>query len=383
MLGSNEAPDGSLPLHEYIVTQPPVVFAVPEPTPQIIATQAPTLHIPPARISTADIAQTSTNPIYGELRHDPNEGRIEVEYANVSMSDLVVSATFINPYSATSSPWDYGFRLRNSGIGASAKFIQVAVTSQYRWELALFDGENQRIAQGGLSLSVFDASANGRNHLQLVAVAERGWLFVNGEFISSLDLSKITGAGDVNVFTGAFTGSEVAGAVTRFESFQVIRLTHSYGPASGKLQNYPQESIEDRIASKHSSGVWTRNFVAEAEFTHPNSSNWDYGFTFRESSDLHKSIFGISENTWLHFVFYDEYKDDGGLLSVSLSSTNHLLMLAVDEIGLFFVNEQLIAHLDLSHNLGYGDVSTKTGIFISYINEPDTGFRNFNVWTMD
>ena len=56
-------------------------------------------------------------------------------------------------------------------------------------------------------------------------------------------------------------------------------------------------------------------------------------------------------------------------------------VLAIDEIGLFFVNDQLIARLDLSHNLDRGDISAIGGYFNGHTGEPE--FRNFNVWTMD
>ena len=321
-------------------------------------------------------------PIDGELRHDPDDGFIKEEYANVSMSDLVVSATFINPYSAVSNSWDYGFILRDRGTGASAKFLRVAVTSQRRWDVAWREGSNSEshpIAEGYLSR--FDTSANGRNHLQLVAVAERGWLFVNNEFISSLDLSSVTGAGDVSVITGAFTGNEVAGATTRFEDFQGSRLTHRYGPASGTLEHEPG------FISVHRSGAWTPNFVAEAEFINPSSSDWDYGFTFRSPEFGRLEVIAVTDNNWWYHDTRDvddnEYTDidDGRLPSGSFRDTNHLLLLAIDEIGLFFVNDQLIAHLDLSHNLDHGDVSAMGGFFNDSTGEPQ--FRNFNVWAVD
>ena len=37
------------------------------------------------------------DPIDGELRHDPSDGLIETEYADVSVADFIVSATFENP----------------------------------------------------------------------------------------------------------------------------------------------------------------------------------------------------------------------------------------------------------------------------------------------
>ena len=92
---------------------------------------------------------------------------------------------------------------------------------------------------GGGTIPTFDTSAGGRNHLRVIAVKERGWLFVNSEFVSALDLLDVTRAGGVAVITGEFTGSQLAGAITRFENFRGDRLSRRYGPADGKLEKEP------------------------------------------------------------------------------------------------------------------------------------------------
>ena len=195
-------------------------IGTPAPTPT--PTRRPTATPTPGR--TSDFGPTS-----GELRHDPSDNAIETEYANVSLADMMMEATFVNPYSAASNKWDYGFFIRDT-----APFIQVVVTSDRRWYLAwreTSNADNQRV--GGGTLDTFNTGAGGRNHLRVVAIKERGWLFVNGKFVSLLDLSAVTGAGDVAAITGAFTSNQVAGAVTRFENFRGDRLSRRYGPPTG------------------------------------------------------------------------------------------------------------------------------------------------------
>ena len=51
-------------------------------------------------------------PTNGELRHDPTDDFIKTEYADISLGDMMVEATFVNPYSASSNSWDYGFVIR-------------------------------------------------------------------------------------------------------------------------------------------------------------------------------------------------------------------------------------------------------------------------------
>ena len=350
--------------------QIPILRAgTPAPTPT--PTRRPTATPIPGRTS-------SFGPTGGELRHDPSDGFIKTEYANVSVADMMVEATFFNPYSAASNKWDYGFIFRREHTGPAIHFM---VTSDQRWYLAWREtrnADNQRV--GGGTIPTFDTGAGGRNHLRVVAIKERGWLFVNGEFVSSLDLAAVTRAGDIAVITGAFTGNEVAGAVTRFENFRGDRLSKRYGPADGKLEKEPG------FIAGHGSRVSARDLVAEAEFVNPQGSDWDYGFIIRNPEFNHLDIIGLTDKAWwfhdTHDVGDDEYTDvASGYLSgagINLLSRNHLLVIAFEESGWFFVNDRLVAKLDLGHNLDSGQVSAMGDFFLSHQGSPS--FENFNVW---
>ncbi len=355
---------------------PTLQTAQPRPTPT--PTRRPTPRPTPTYRGneTADFG-----PINGELRHDPDSGNIKTERAGVSMSDMVVEATFVNPYSAASNDWDYGFLIRNSGTSESSyQSIYFVVTSRGNWRAAWRKGASslgQEIASG--RIRNLNTGADGRNHLQVIAIGERGWFFVNNEFVSAVDLSEITGTGAVAVITGYYEGNAMAGAVTRFEDFQGNRLTHSYGPASGVIQDdHPV------FVGYNDSGLWERNLVAEAEFINPSGSNWFYGFIIRSPQSGRLEIIGLTDKRWWFHqtsnVGDDEYTelDDGLLSSGNFRNSNHLLLIAIEETGLFFVNRQLIARLDLSHNLDYGDINAVAGFFNG---SGEFDFQNFNVWT--
>ena len=176
-----------------------------------VSTLPPTLTPTPTQGEEYDFGPTS-----GELRHDPTDDFIKTEYADISLGDMMVEATFVNPYSASSHSWDYGFFIRSN---RNASFLQIIVSSGSRWEVKSGAAPPyQQIAAG--TLRDLDLSAGGRNHLRVVAIGDRGWLFVNGDFVSSFDLGNVTGPGLVAVITGAYTGDEVAGAVTRFVELQ-------------------------------------------------------------------------------------------------------------------------------------------------------------------
>ena len=319
-------------------------------------------------------------PISGELQHNPSDDLIEVEFADISMADMVVEATFVNPYSATSNDWDYGIMLRR--YDSTGQQIQVVITSDRRWYLGWrerSDAENQRL--GGGTIQNFNTGAGGRNHLRVVAIEGRGWLFVNGDFVSALDLSDVTGSGDVAVITGAFTGNEVSGSATRFENFKGESLRKRYGPADGKLEKEPG------FIATHDSGVSARDVVIEAEFNNPQGSDWDYGFIIRNPEfDRLEVIVVTGGASWWHKardVGDDEYTTKAyGFLSaigINLLSKNQLMVVAIQESGWFFVNGQLVAKLDLGHNLDSGWVSAAGDFFIGHQGSPS--FQDFNVWT--
>ena len=340
------------------------------------STPTPTRHSAPTPTPRSGAGGTSSfGPVSGELWHDPSDGFIKTEYADVSMTDIVVEATFTNPYSSSYNTWDYGFIIRRN---RDAPFIYIVVNSDGRWSLKSGDGAPYNNVGGG-TLSNLNISDGGKNHLRIITIGKRGWFLVNDELVSDLDLSDVTRAGDVAVITGAFTGNEVDGKVTRFEDFTGTPLTKRYSPADGKLEKEP-----GRVASHR--GVRTRDMVAEVEFANPSGDEWDYGFIIRNREYDLLEVIGLTDaQWWFHYtlgVGNDEYTDvaDGWLSDTGapFHSRNHLLLLAFGDSGWFFLNERLIAQLDLSHNMDSGWVSAMGDFFLDHQGSPE--FENFNVW---
>ena len=319
-------------------------------------------------------------PMDGELQHDPTDNFIETEYVNVSIGDMVLEATFVNPYSASSNSWDYGFMVRRDTSRADIPFLVLVVSSNRGWEVKSgADGEYKRIGAG--TVRDFNIGAGGRNHLMVVTIGDRGWLFVNGAFVTSIELSSVHQAGDVSVITGFYAGDEVAGAVTQYEGFRGYELKKRYGPAAGVLEKEP-----GRIGT-HRSGVRTRNFVAEVEFSNQQGGLTSYGFVARNPAFSRLEVIGVTGTAWwFHYtrnIGDDEYTDvaSGFLWESGLSLTtgqNRLLLIAIEESGWFFINDQLVTKLDLGHNQDVGDVSAMGDFFRGDQGNPQ--FKDFNVW---
>jgi hypothetical protein len=118
-----------------------------------------------------------------------------------------------------------------------------------------------------------------------------------------------------------------------------------------------------------SSGVFVRDFMAEAVFYNPyplSRGGWDYGFFFRDTGgdDQYRLIVESSKD-WKLYNGLDDLIDEGSVpqLDVSTNGSNTLTLVASGATGLFYVNGQPVATLDLSERLSAGDVDIATGIY--------------------
>ena len=102
--------------------------------------------------------------------------------------------------------------------------------------------------------------------------------------------------------------------------------------------------------------------MAEAEFVNPQGSDWGYGFIIRNAKRNRLEWIILTDiGRWFHYTrdIGDEeytYVDSGSLSNwrSGASSRNHLVLIAIEELGWLFVNGELEAELDLSHNQDRG-----------------------------
>lgn len=164
------------------------------------------------------------DPIYG-----PNSGElvhviddlIKLETADVDELNFIAEATFVNPFAASVKGWDYGFSFRTNG---SYKYWLV-LASEGNWALADRQGSADNeftVAEGELNnLNLGDGETN---TLRLMAWGDVGYFFVNGEFISSLDLSSNLDSGQIEAMTAFYFDHEIEGEATGFVDFTIIPL---------------------------------------------------------------------------------------------------------------------------------------------------------------
>ena len=170
-------------------------------------------------------------PTDGNLVLQP--GFISTHSSGLSLINLIVEARFNNP-SPQSESWSYGFEIRNRGPNTfDAIFVRHRGQHQTAsWEHYTRSGSidsNRKLASGVVSLN---AGLRDSNKLRLIVSEDRGWLFVNDQFVTELNLGAYTEPGDVQAFSGFFTDDEILGVVIRFQDFTIWTLPSTSASAA-------------------------------------------------------------------------------------------------------------------------------------------------------
>ncbi|MFN7210016.1 MAG: hypothetical protein ACK4P1_06440 [Aggregatilineales bacterium] len=142
---------------------------------------------------------------------------------DVWLLNAVIEARFYTPY--TDHNWSHGFFFRDTDRGQ----YRLVISSDRRYALIYSypdrnnDWQFERIQAGNLP-SYVDLGANSSVLVRIVVQTDTAYLFINNELTGTLDVSRHQSSGSVAIGTGFYTGSEKAGAVTRYEQFTVWRL---------------------------------------------------------------------------------------------------------------------------------------------------------------
>ncbi len=326
-------------------------------------------------------------PVDGDLAHDDDEF-IEEYRAGISRSDFIATATFNNPYPAVLSGWDYGFLFRDAGqFNYHAVIVENRNDSPPMWFHYVRDGAGEgRLVESGRASGLWPDSG-GMNTLQLIAVGGRGWLFLNGHATGTLDLTGGPVRGDVAVITGYRTENEVPGQSTRFREFTVSQ-PEALGGGSGVLEHTADGLI--KVSPTQLNAV---DFIATATFTNPDTadgSRWDYGFIFRDAgpNNFHGVYVG-SDRQWNHLLEtggrQPEFARSGALrLTTVAGRQNTLVLLAMGNLGLFYVNDILVQEVDLGEGATDGGVAVASGFSEEARTPGQTiGYTGFAVWSLE
>jgi hypothetical protein len=171
--------------------------------------------------SELDYAQVVWGPASGRLWHNHSDEYLVHRMGLVLLSDFIVECEFQNPYLASWNHWDigYGFRFASWDM-----FYVLIVRSDSRWVLIRREGSSDLKVAEGL-VSGLRTGEGEWNQLQLMAVGDAGYVYINGVFVAELDLSDLHAGGELFAGVGISPGTEVGGYYTDYRNFRVWRLS--------------------------------------------------------------------------------------------------------------------------------------------------------------
>ncbi|WP_420645199.1 serine/threonine protein kinase [Candidatus Leptofilum sp.] len=363
-----------------------------EPTPDAVATRISAEATREAAVSATEAANPpptpprgSVSPIFGPvddtIPHDDDEF-LESLYAGASPANFVMRTEMVNPYGTGTGSWDFGLIFRQREVDDELRLV---VRSDGLWTLNDRTPGANNILQEGDALSYLDLNSGGSNSFELIASGDVGYFFLNGEFVSQLDLSSRTNAGDMALGTGFYSSSEIDGETTDFNDFTLWPVAPVYGPTDGRLVH----ALDDLIKLEPAN-VDQVNYIVEATFTNPfaaSVNDWDYGFALRSNGSFKYWLVVASEGNWQladrqGSADDEETVAEGDLANLNLGANekNRIRLIVWGSVGYFFVNDDFVATLNLSGNQDSGDVEAITAYYFDHEIEGEaTGFENFTI----
>ena len=386
---SRTVPPTPTPTPTQVPTATPTPTPTPRPTP--VPTPLPTFTrtpVPPTPTPGPYSLRAPAlyGPTDGSLDHIPEDAGIEALRSQVTLSNALVEAEFFNPYPTTISDWSSGFIIRWTDLNTGHRIFVRGNRSWYHY--VYFGTVEPSELLKEVPFTAIDTSSGGSNHVRVIALGDDGWLFINGEFAGTLDLSKWSDSGDVVAVTGFFTDDEVAGESTVFQGFRIWSIASKHGPTDATLFHDPDDgSFEFR-----SSGVGLSDSLVEAEFFNPYATfegTWSNGFILRRfGANTGHRIFVLSNGNWYHYLRTGTAESSENLqvgtssaIDISKGGSNHLKVIALANDGWLFINGVFAGKLDLSGWVEPGDVLAATGLFGGdEVADKATLVEGFNVW---
>lgn len=158
-------------------------------------------------------------PRNGSIKHDPDDGFIDDHETSVSLKDGIIEAEFSNPYTPLQGDWSSGFLFRH---GLSGEFHAIIIKEDRWWSHRQRLGNADSIQEVETQLASWvSVAVPGYNRIRIIALENKGWLFINDIYIDDLDLSGLTEAGRVSAVTNYFTGDGLSGYSTSFQDFTI------------------------------------------------------------------------------------------------------------------------------------------------------------------
>ena len=358
--------------------------APPTPTPKSVAPPTPTP-------KPAAHPETVFGPVNGSIPHDPDNGFLEIYDSSTWLADAVIEARFLNPYSRQEGEWDIGFLFRYRQGREYNLFHAVMIHSGGWWYHDLRTDEEKNLRLASDYSPHITTSAHEYNDVRVVVFGDKGTLFINDNYIATLDLSGLKEEGTVAIATEFFADAGISGKFTTFENFTVRERKPLYGPVSGELKHSPGDDQVEVHYAEDDEGLWLSfyDLEVEATFYNPYSRSvkgWNYGFFIRAFTDNLRFIVNSNEKwhviAWLDGESQDlEFGEIQTEFKANTGASNHLRAIVVGEQAEFYVNGHLVGVIDVGSVTFDGPVGVGTGFYNdSEVAGAVTRFEDFIVW---
>ena len=317
----------------------------------------------------------------GELPHD-DDGKIESITAFRNVRNFFITADFEVPYSESVGDWSVGFLFRYP-VAGNLSYVALTESGLYNHKVRR-DGESSTLDSG--YVSIWNRSVGNKNKVTLIVVEDRGWLFVNSEFVTDLDVSGASELGNLEIATGIFTGDEVEGETTRVSDVVASALEKLHGPSSGSLTI----TMDSSSIATHEANVDVEFAYATVEFRTPDDiGNWSAGLLFRQRDREDNLIFLISSSAWWMVeqatVSGENWRtlEEGfsGQIDLDPPILNRLEVFFVGDVAIVYANGQQLGVADIGADgvPESGDVGAAYGIFIDD-DDSAAQYENFVVY---
>ena len=410
------------PTPEPTVTPAPTATATPEPTATAVTTATSLPTHTPQPTSTSQPTATPLPPLKydrslllfgpqdGALVHSKDGYLASLDALNTS-ADVLIEATFYNPYDSDLQIWEYGFLVKSQG-GNHQYWIGIGSYGQWEYLHRLGEGARSRYQE---ETDDVNRKPGEKNHVQVIVTGGRGWLYVNGSFQGGLDLSVDTGGDGITIFVNDHHPGE-----TRFQDFAVWRWDTAiarsfpevdpsaeptpsptpnprlpvFGPESGQILHEPGDGYLASFDGPQILGDLMMEVEFEVPFA-PRDSHWNAGVLFGSGLEAYHWIEISSKfgGSWFHRRRAgpdEQYRgrrgeDLPGLL-LEKGDINHIRIILLEDSAWLYVNDRKIAIVPFA----LGDlpppdqivlvVSDSTSQGFDYSLEDYTRFRDFTVW---
>ncbi len=228
-----------------------------------------------------------------------------------------------------------------------------------------------------------DTALRATNTMTLTVIEDRGWLFVNSEFVGELDVSGSYIDGQLSIVSGVFYDTKVLGLSTKFSDVSAQEFGILSEPHSGDLVK------NSAFIAGYSAGVDVSVGYARASFeVDRDVINWRVGITFRQRGGEDYLVFYVDDSRYWRVVRATVSSDGWETLTDGYSDLvdrhhpieNELEVFFIDTSAMVYVNGEKLGTASIGSVMGSGDLRVAYAVSTSSDDHALGRFKDFAVW---